>query len=264
VKITYIGHATLLLEIAGARILTDPNFDSHLGRLLPRVTAPGIALDALPTLDALLLTHAHADHLSFASLARLPRDIPLYTPPAVARWLNRKGYRHAEPIAAGETITLSNGQIRLHAEQATHQGNRYGFDRWRSAANMYLLETAEESLFFAGDTALTPETHALVERVLWAAGRTLDVALLPIGYAPPWKPGFRRGHLTHEDALTLFETLRARALIPYHWGTFRHVTASAYDAINRLRAQLPSHAVKEQVHIVEPGESMVVLPQPRT
>jgi L-ascorbate metabolism protein UlaG (beta-lactamase superfamily) len=103
-----------------------------------------------------------------------------------------------------------------------------------------------------------------VERVLWKAGRELDVALLPIGYAPPWKPGFRRGHLTHDDALTLFETLRARVLIPYHWGTFRHVTASAHDAINRLRRSLTSHRAKDRVHIVEPGESIVVSPSTTT
>jgi L-ascorbate metabolism protein UlaG (beta-lactamase superfamily) len=113
-------------------------------------------------------------------------------------------------------------------------------------------------VFFAGDTAFTPDTHHLVEQVLWATGRTLDVALLPIGYAPAWKPGFRRGHLTHEDALALFETLRARALIPYHWGTFHHVTSSAHDAIDRLRARLTSHAAAERVHIIEPGESMLV------
>jgi L-ascorbate metabolism protein UlaG (beta-lactamase superfamily) len=77
VKITYIGHATLLLEIGDVRILTDPNFDARLGRILPRVAVPGIAIGALPKLDAILLTHAHADHLSFDSLDRLPRDIPL-------------------------------------------------------------------------------------------------------------------------------------------------------------------------------------------
>src|SRR5215217_859902 len=80
VKITYVGHATLLLEIGETRILTDPNFEPSLGRFLPRVSAPGIALDALPKLDALLLTHAHADHLSFTSLDQLPRDIPLFAP----------------------------------------------------------------------------------------------------------------------------------------------------------------------------------------
>src|SRR5689334_24993825 len=99
-KLTYIGHATLLLEIGGARILTDPNFDPKLGRILPRVSPPGVALESLPTLDALLLTHAHADHLSFDSLDRLPRDIPLFAPPVIAKWLRRLGYRHAEPPPA--------------------------------------------------------------------------------------------------------------------------------------------------------------------
>ena len=259
-KITYIGHATLLLEIGDTRVLTDPNFDPHLGRILPRVSAPGIAIGALPKLDAILLTHAHADHLSFDSLDQLPRDIPLYAPPAVARWLRGKRYHHVEPLAPAGSTAIGNGMVRIHAERATHRGNRYGVDRWRSAANMYLCETNDESLFFAGDTALMPDTHALVERVLWKAGRELDVALLPIGYAPPWKPGFRRGHLTHDDALTLFETLRARILIPYHWGTFRHVTASAHDAINRLRRSLTSHRAKDRVHIVEPGESIIVPP----
>ena len=259
-KITYIGHATLLLEIGDTRVLTDPNFDLHLGRILPRVSAPGIAIGALPKLDAILLTHAHADHLSFDSLDQLPRDIPLYAPPAVARWLRGKRYHHVEPLAPAGSTAIGNGMVRIHAERATHRGNRYGVDRWRSAASMYLCETNDESLFFAGDTALMPDTHALVERVLWKAGRELDVALLPIGYAPPWKPGFRRGHLTHDDALTLFETLRARVLIPYHWGTFRHVTASAHDAINRLRRSLTSHRAKDRVHIVEPGESIIVPP----
>ena len=261
-QITYIGHATLLLELAGARILTDPNFESKLGRLLPRVSAPGIALEALPKLDAILLTHAHADHLSFKSLDRLPSDIPLYAPPAVARWLVGKGYHHATPLDDAECVTIG-AALRVHTSRATHKGHRYGFDRWRSAANMYLLESEEESAFFAGDTALTPTTHHLVERVLWAQERQLDIAMLPIGYAPPWKPGFRRGHLTGEDALALFQTLRARAMLPYHWGTFRHVTSSAHDAIDRLRARLVHHDAREYVHVIEPGESLTLGPAAR-
>lgn len=261
-QITYIGHATLLLEMAGVRILTDPNFDSKLGRFLPRVSAPGIALEALPKLDVLLLTHAHADHLSFKSLDRLPQDIPLYAPPAVAHWLRKKGYAHAVSLDTGEGVDLGQG-LCLHAGRATHQGSRYALDRWRSATNMYLLTSPTESAFFAGDTALTPTTHDLVERILWAHGRQLDIALLPIGYAPAWKPGFRRGHLTTDDALALFATLRARAMLPYHWGTFRHVTASAHDAINRLRATLAQHDARERVHIIEPGESLTLGPAAR-
>ena len=85
-----------------------------------------------------------------------------------------------------------------------------------------------------------------------------SISLLPIGYAPRWKPGFRRGHLTGDVALALFETLQARAILPYHWGTFRHVTATAHDAIDRLRTKLESHSSREHVHIIEPGESLIV------
>jgi len=259
VRLTYIGHATLLLEIGRTRILTDPNFEPSLGRFLPRVSPPGIAIDQLPPVDAILLTHAHADHLSFWSLDRIQRDAPLYAPPVIARWLRRRGYANAVALAPGETVTVGGDGLRVHAARATHKGARYGVDRWRGEANMYLLESDAESVFFAGDTALMPDTHALAENRLWGAGRELDVALLPIGYAPRWKrASFRRGHLTYEDALTLFERLRARVFVPYHWGTFRHVTSGAYDAIRRLRKALETHHLRAAVRIVEPGDSLDV------
>jgi L-ascorbate metabolism protein UlaG (beta-lactamase superfamily) len=252
-RITYIGHATLLIELADRIFLTDPNFDSALGGFLPRVSAPGISIHSLPRVDAIVVTHAHADHLSFKSLDALPQDIPIYAPPAIARWLKRRGYGMAQQIAAGESV--QTGGVEICAGAATHRGNRYAVDRWRSAANMYLFDTNILSCFFAGDTGLTPESTHLVETHVVAAGRRLDMALLPIGHAPWWKPGFRKGHLTSGDALTLFDRLDARYLIPYHWGTFDHVTSKAHDAIHRLRTQLPGHPRSEMVQILEPGMS---------
>jgi L-ascorbate metabolism protein UlaG (beta-lactamase superfamily) len=255
-RITYIGHATLLIEIGGKTLITDPNFDLALGRFLARVTKPGVALDALPKLDAILLTHAHADHLSFDSLAAIER-VPLYAPPSVARWLRRRGVPHAIELAPDESVTMGN--LTVFADAAVHAGNRYGVDRWRKQANMYLFATKQESIFFAGDTALTDETTHMVERQL--RGRRLDIALLPIGYAPMWKRrSFQRGHLTSMDALTLFERLNARHLIPYHWGTFNHVTATAFDAIEELRAHVETHSRGEDVRILEPGESLELQP----
>lgn len=255
-RVTYIGHATLLIEIGGKTILTDPNFDSALGRILPRVSAPGIPLAELPKLDAILLTHAHADHLSFDSLDALPADIPLFAPPPIAKWLKKQGYGHAVAVAAGEETEIEG--VKVYAASATHKGNRYGVDRWRAAANMYLLDTNKVSCFFAGDTALTHDTTHMVDRRLVREGRDLDLALLPIGHAPWWKPGFRKGHLTSSDALTLFERLRARYFIPYHWGTFNHVTSTAFDAIDRLRATLQDHPLHPAVKILEPGTAFAL------
>ena len=254
VRITYIGHATLLLDFGDVRVLTDPNFDDKLGFFLPRISAPGIKMAELPYIDAILLTHAHADHLSFASLHALPPGIPIYAPPIVARWLQRDGLASACPIESGETLQV--GKVAITAATARHIGARYGVDRWRGDALMYLIDDRSVSVLFTGDTAVTPDALALTRTIF---PRQLDVALLPIGFAPRWKEQmFRRGHLTAEDALSLFEELNARVFVPFHWGTFQHVTSGAYDAIRVLRSLLENHERAAEVKILPPGETLVI------
>src|ERR1700741_5284870 len=108
-RVTYIGHATLLIEVGKTRLLTDPNFDPALGKFLRRGSSPGIPPGELPKPDAILVTHAHADHLSFKSLDALPSDIPLFAPPPIAKWLAKNGYSHVEPLAGGGGVQLNRG-----------------------------------------------------------------------------------------------------------------------------------------------------------
>jgi L-ascorbate metabolism protein UlaG (beta-lactamase superfamily) len=270
VRVTYVGHATLLLRVGGAAVLTDPNFDPALGPFalgsrLRRVAPPGVALAALPPLALVLVTHAHVDHLSLASLRALcagPDAPPVVAPPTVARWLRAKGFATAAPLAAGAHVRV--GPVAVHAAPAAHVGARWGaFDRWRGRdeAHMYLVDGGDEgTAFFAGDTALTPDTHRLADDVLHATGRQLDLALLPIGHAPAWKRDrFRAGHLTAGDALALFARLGARWMVPYHWGTFTHVTSGAFEAMAELRRLLRDHAAAPRVRVLEPGQSFEVL-----
>jgi L-ascorbate metabolism protein UlaG (beta-lactamase superfamily) len=265
-RITNLGHATLLVELGGVRLVTDPNFDARLAGLLPRVPTPGLAGAALAPPDAFLLTHAHADHLSFDSLHTLAagEPVPLFAPPGVARWVARRGYPAARPLPPGEAVTVRGqaGTVTVRAGAAAHQGARYGIDRWagRGSANTYLIDSGTESVFFAGDTGLGADTHTPLTQELGSNGRRLDVALLPIGRSPWWKPRFRRGHLSPGDALTLFERLDARLLIPYHWGTFHHLTSGPFDALREFEVHLGRHPRRSDVRIVPPGATFTIDP----
>ncbi len=217
IGITFIGHATVLVELDGVRILTDPVLSNRLF-LLKRLVSPGFPEGGLPDLDLVLVSHGHHDHLDLPSHRRLARK---ETTAVVARNLGDL----VEPCGYGRVVELSWGEefrlksVRVRALEVNHWGRRNLLPDRRGYTG-FLIEGESGTVFFPGDTAYTPLFREYGERY------SIDVALLPIGAYNP--PSFRRVHMNPEDAWQAFLDLRARHLVPIHWGTF----VLSYEAID--------------------------------
>lgn len=200
-RIRWLGHATVLVELDGARILTDPVLRSrvlHLRRAVP------LELDELEGLDAVLVSHVHYDHLDLPSLRRLDRNVRLVVPKGAGALVRSRGFRSVEEIVAGEGVSV--GSISVRAVPAEHGSSR--ILGTRSDAIGYVLEGSQR-VYFPGDTDLHPGMSDL------APG--LDVALLPIW---GWGPSLGPGHLDPRRAAEALALLEPRIAVPIHWGTY--------------------------------------------
>ena len=202
--VTWLGHASVLLELAGARVLTDPVLRARVGplvRIAPPVK-PGVAAGV----DAILISHLHADHTDLRSLRRVGARSPVFAPRGAGRWLTARGLRSVHEMSPGEQINV--GGVRVTATTAVHGGHRRPLGGPDAAPIGFLVE-AECSIYFAGDTDLYPGMSDL-------AG-SLDLALLPVS---GWGPTLGPGHLDPERAAQAAALLAPRVAVPIHWGTF--------------------------------------------
>ena len=199
-SILYVGHATTLIELDGVQLVTDPLLRRHVGHLR-RLVPLG---EALPTPDAVLLSHLHTDHLHLPSLRRLGQSVTLLVPRGAGGLLRRQGFRSVVELAPGELTNV--GVLTVAAVPALHDGRRYPFGR-EIAANGYTV-TGSRSLYFAGDTDYFEAMNAL-------AGA--DVALLPVS---GWGGKVGPGHLDPGRAADALRLLQPRLAIPIHWGTY--------------------------------------------
>jgi L-ascorbate metabolism protein UlaG (beta-lactamase superfamily) len=207
--LTFLGHATMLIELGGLRILTDPILVDRL-MFLTRVVRPlDPALYA--AVDLVLISHLHLDHLDRLSLARLA-ETPGATPPEVVTGpgagavLRSWGWQRVTELAPG--VSHRVGDVLVTAVPAAHPGSRPPFGP-RGTAVGFLLESGPARLYFAGDTDLFPEMATMIEG-------ELDVALLPIG---GWGPRLGSGHLDPVRAVEAAARIRPRFAVPIHWGT---------------------------------------------
>jgi L-ascorbate metabolism protein UlaG (beta-lactamase superfamily) len=222
-RITMVGHATLLIQVDGLNILTDPVWSKRASPLSfagpSRVTPPGIAFDDLPPIDAVLISHNHYDHLDVATLRRLhdafaPR---LFTPLGNDRIL-RAALPSAE-IWTGdwyESVALG-AAARLTVTPAHHWSSRTIKDRRMALWGGFHLQTKAGAVWFAGDTGYG---DGAIFRAMRGKLGSPDVALIPIGaYEPRWFMADQ--HTDPEDAVRILQDIGARHALGIHWSTFQ-------------------------------------------
>jgi L-ascorbate metabolism protein UlaG (beta-lactamase superfamily) len=245
--LTYVGHATTLIEVDGVALLTDPVLRDRIGHI-PRI-APPVTRDLRP--DAILVSHAHRDHLDLPSLRRLPSSVPAFAPPAVAEILRRQG-RPVTELVPGSRVQV--GALEITAVTAVHDGRRVPVGRARESIG-FLVEGSVR-VYFAGDTDLFDGMRGL------APG--LDVALLPIW---GWGPRLGPGHLDPEGAARAAGMLAPRLAIPIHWGTYAARGVPWRDdpgmPAREFERQAALHAPDTAVKILAPGGSAALSPAVR-
>ncbi len=222
-RATWIGHATVLIETPGFTMLTDPIWSERAGPwgiLGPkRVTAPGIALEDLPKIDLVVVSHNHYDHLDLATLKKLwERDKPaIVTSLGNDSIINGIGVPSL-PMDWGANRKV--GKATVHVTRNHHWGSRWFKDRNRALWSSFTVDTPSGSVFFAGDTGYGDGKWP--GEAAAAAGGPIRLAIIPIG-AFRFGPGqmWTGSHIGPHHAVKVFEGLNAHYGLPIHWGTFQ-------------------------------------------
>ena len=255
-RLTWIGHASVLLQAGGLRMLIDPVFADRVGLMFPRFVSPGLMPEQLPPIDLLLITHNHYDHLDTRSIAALPRAATVVVPTGLGRWFLSYGFARVVELGWWEQTRVQDVSITL--VPARHWSRRSLLDENRSLWGGYVVESEGVTVYHAGDTAWFDGFDEIGARF-----PGISTALLPIGgYAPQWF--MQHNHFTPEEAGMAFEQLGARQFVPIHWGTFRLSDEPLCEPIERLRAWWEERSldVKRLVDL-QVGETMRILPDGR-
>lgn len=217
-RATWLGHSTVLLEMDGARVLTDPVFADRASPVSfagPKRFHPVPAtIDELPPIDAVLLSHDHFDHLCTKSVIALAKKgVPIVTSLGVGGRLEHLGIpKELVTDLDWFESAAPSGNVRFHAHPAQHFSGRSVADRNRTLWASWVIESEKHRVFFSGDTGLTPEFSAIGEK-----HGAFDLVMLEIG---AFHPSWGDIHLGPENALEAFRMLGGGTLLPVHWGTF--------------------------------------------
>jgi L-ascorbate metabolism protein UlaG (beta-lactamase superfamily) len=241
--VLYVGHSTVLVELDGVRLLTDPLLRRQVTFLRRAST---VDVELLRNLDAVLISHAHHDHLDLPSLKLLGASVPVVVPRGLGRLLQDR--TSVTEVVEDEEIAF--GPVTVRAAHAAHDGGRP--PGRIEAAPLGFVISGSRRIYFAGDTDLFPGMAGLVP--------DLDLALIPIwGWGATLGGG---GHLDPRRAAEALRLLQPRVAVPIHWGTYRplHRGAGAAfldDPAEAFVREAAAAAPEVEVRVLRPGEHLV-------
>ncbi len=253
--VTFIGHSSFFLQIDGRKVLIDPVFSKRL-ILLRRQRYPGVLLEELPSIDLVLLTHAHMDHLDLSSLRRVVRITRRLTggtpevvvPRGVEDLVENLGFSRVHRLDWWQEITVKG--LKVTMTPCKHWGARLFRDMHRGYGG-YVVEGGGHSVYHSGDSAYFDGFREIGKRL------KPEVALLPIGaYFPD---SHRAVHTSPEEAVQAFIELGAEEMIPMHFGTFRLGREPMDEPLKRLRAEAERLHIKGKLKVLEEGETVMHL-----
>lgn len=211
--LTWIGHASFLIQLGGKNALVDPVLSRALGGLIKRNVAPGLDWPALPPIDVVLVTHNHRDHMDMPTLKRLGADPVYVVPEGLGRYFRRAGLSRVVEMSWWEQRDIEG--LAITFVPAEHWSRRGLFDTNTSWWGGYVVERGGLRVYHSGDTAWFDGFADIAARC-----GDIHAAMLPIGaYAPRWF--MRNQHMDPADAVRAFAALRAHRFVAMHWGTFK-------------------------------------------
>ncbi len=259
----WIGHATVLINFFGTKIITDPVFSGRVGLNLlglatlgpKRLVAPALSIKELPPIDLILLSHAHMDHLDIPSLGQFDRSIPVVMAKNTADVLENLGRKEVYELDWGETVAV--GGLEIEALQVKHFGWRFPWEDDRSRGvwtgrsyNAYLLSKNGRHIVFGGDTAYQEYFKEMRKRNI-----PVDLAIMPIGAYDPWI----FNHANPEQAVKMADHLGARQILPIHWRTFIQSDEPTMEPIIRFKAALEK--TPERIALESVGQTWTLDPK---
>jgi L-ascorbate metabolism protein UlaG (beta-lactamase superfamily) len=247
-SITWIGHSTFLIQMAGLNIVTDPVWARRMA-FQKRLVPPGIELSDMPSVDVVLISHAHYDHLHVASLRKLRGPKKMIVPAGLRKKLMLRGFLQSQELHWWEDTTFHS--VKFSFVPAQHWTRRNPWDMNTSHWGGWVLQIDHgPTIYFAGDSGYFRGFSEIGRRF------DIDVALLPIGaYDPEWFMASQ--HVSPEEALQAFLDVKAKYFVPMHYGAFKLSDDTPVQALQRLEAARARLGIpEEKLLMLRHGETM--------